>query len=156
MRQARFGPTLLLLFAIGVSSCDDAPLSSSITRSGSSPSPVMNLTGIWSGTAIDSSGVVEMLWQLTQNAGNVTGTVRASTNVGLPLYTGSVAGTLAAGVLTFTVTVPRGSIPELPECSLALTGSATDVQASSMAGIYTGTHSCQGAVEGGRFVFVKQ
>ena len=156
MHRGRLGPILLLPLALVVSACDDPTLSSSITRTGSSPTAVLNLTGAWAGTATDSGGQVQMVWQLTQRGANVTGTVRATNNVGLQLYTGSVAATLAASILTFTVTVPSGSISDLPDCSIALSGSATDVQASSMSGTYTGIHSCLGAMEGGRLILIKQ
>ena len=158
MRRARLTPILpMLLLAILVSSCDSPATSSSIGRSGgASPSQVVNLTGAWSGTATDPLGQVQMFWQLTQSGTSVTGTVSANTIVGVPLYAGTITASLTASTLTFRITVPRGSIIELPDCSLTLTGSATDLQADSMAGTYTGEHSCFGTVQGGRFLLTKQ
>jgi hypothetical protein len=157
MQLVRFCASLpLLLLTFVVSSCDGRPISTSITRSAGAPTAILNQTGAWSGTATDSLGSVHMMWQVTQTAANVRGTVTATTNVGLPLYTGTITGGLVATVLTFTITVPRGSIVEVPECAITLSGTATDVLAESMAGTYAGTHSCLGAVEGGRFLLIRQ
>jgi hypothetical protein len=148
----------LLLFVTVTLACDTPTRSSSVAGvgDGSPSTPVLNLTGTWSGTATDSSGQVQITWQLVQTDSEITGTVTATTTVGAPLYTGTVTGRVVATGLTFTVSITRGSISGLPECSLALTGSVTDVQAGSMAGIYTGTHSCAGAVQDGRLMLVKQ
>jgi hypothetical protein len=156
MAGFRFGPFLLLLSAFAVCSCEDTPLSSSIARLGTAPSAAVNLTGTWTGSAVDSAGRVDMVWQLTQSGSAVTGTVTAATNVGLPLYTGSVSGTLASDALRFTVTVPAGRIADMPDCTLDLSGSVTDIQPNSMAGTYTGMQSCTGAVEAGRLLLIGQ
>ena len=152
---------LVVLLAFGVGSCDDPSVST--MRGGTSspttpttPDSTVNLTGNWAGTATDSLGAVQMAWQLTQTGASVTGTILATNNVGADRYTGSVSGTLGASSLTFTMTAPVGRIVDLPDCSLALNGSATDVQPTSLSGTYTGNHSCLGAVEGGRIILVKQ
>lgn len=147
---------LLLLTAVFLGSCDEPASSSSVSRLASSPSAVLNLTGTWSGTATDSSGQVQLIWEVTHTGANLTGPVRAVSNVGLQLYRGSVAGTVAGNRLTFTVTVETGGIENLPECSLTLSGQTTDLQAASLAGTYAGTHSCSGAVSGGRLLLIKQ
>ena len=160
MPRARFGLVLLLLATAGAGGCDDPQLSSSTSPSQNSPnSPparLNDLSGTWSGTASDEASQVQMVWTLTQTGTSVTGSVSAATNLGRPVYTGSIAGTVTSNVLTFTITVQRGGIVDLPECTLQLSGSTTDLQSSSMAGTYTGVHSCSGAVQGGRFVFIKQ
>ena len=157
MQHVGFGrATAIMVAALSMSACDNPTRSTSVTD-GSSSSPSVNLTGTWSGTAIDASGQVVMTWQLLQSGSAVTGTVIATTNVGAPVYTGgTVTGTLSGTGLTFTVTIPAGSISGLPECSLTLSGSLPDVLANSMAGTYTGTHSCLGAVLNGRLALVKQ
>jgi hypothetical protein len=138
-----------------VTSCADPPLSSSITRSGTSPTGAVDLNGTWSGTASDATGQVQVVWRLIQSGATVTGTVTASTNVGRPVYAGSIAGTYSRGIVNLTVTVPPGSIEDLPDCSISLTASATDVQANSIAGTYAGTHSCLGDIQGGRFFLTR-
>jgi hypothetical protein len=155
MPQARIAPLLLLLAALTSASCNDTPLSSSIARLSTAPTAAVDLTGTWTGSAIDSLGRTDVTWQLTQRGTNVTGTVAGTTNVGAPVYTGSVSGTVSAAGLRFTMTVPAGSMVDLPDCSLNLTGTVTDIQAGSMAGTYTGTHSCIGAIEAGRLLLVR-
>jgi hypothetical protein len=149
---------VVLLFAIIPIACDTPTRSSTIagTGGGTPSTPTLNLTGAWRGTATDSSGLVQMTWQLVQTDSDITGTVTGTTSVGAPLYTGTVTGRLTPAALSFTVSIPRGSISGLPECSLALTGSTTDVQAGTITGIYTGTHSCGGPVLDGRLMLVKQ
>jgi hypothetical protein len=144
-----------LLLAAVTLACETDMSPSGVSGAGSSAT--LNLTGTWSGTVSDTSGQLQMTWRLTQTNRDVTGTVTATTIVGAPVYTGgTVNGTLSGSILSFTVTIPRGSIVEIPNCSITLTGTATDVQPASMSGTYAGSDSCLGAVDGGRLIFVKQ
>ena len=154
MPPRQFCLTLVLVAAATAIACDDPAIST--TRSGSSPTRIEDLTGRWAGTAIDSAGQVQMVWQVSQSGAAVTGSVTAATNVGRSVYAGSIAATVNSGVLTFKITVARGGIVDLPECSLELNGSSTELQQSSMAVTYTGTQSCSGSIQGGRLILIKQ
>lgn len=156
MAHSAFRAALLLLTVLAAGSCDEPASSSSIAGLGTAPSAAADVTGTWAGSAIDSAGRVEMSWAITQNGRTITGTVTGTTNVGRPVYTGSVTGTQSSGTLRFTVAVPAGRIADLPDCSLQLTGALTDIQAGSMAGTYTGSHSCFGPVDAGRILLIRQ
>ena len=147
----------LALVTAAATACDDGPSSPTRISTGGSTAPV-NLAGTWTGPANDSAGQMAMTWVLTQSDRNVAGTFTASTAVGAPIYTGgSIAGMVASGTtLTFTITVPQGSIVDAPDCSATYTGTAADLRADSMAGTYSGSDSCGGTFVGGRFSLLKQ
>jgi hypothetical protein len=137
--------------------CDDTVTNPTRTGSGSGTSTGLNLTGTWVGTAADSSGQLQMTWQLTQSVNTVTGTVTATTTVGAPLYAGgSLTGTASATALSFTITIPRGGIAPLPQCSATFSGSAADITSNGMTGTYSGTDSCGGTYISGMFTLIKQ
>jgi len=137
--------------------CDDTVTNPTRIGGGSGTSTGLNLTGTWTGTAGDSSGQLLMTWQLTQSVSTVTGTVTATTTVGAPLYAGgSLTGTASASALSFTITIPRGGIAPLPECSATFTGSVADITSTGMTGTYSGTDSCGNTYVSGRFTLIKQ
>ena len=70
--------------------------------------------------------------------------------------TRAIAGTVSATTFTFTIAVPRGAVADAPDCTASFTGTADDVQATSMAGTYTGTDTCGGTFAGGRFTLLNQ
>jgi hypothetical protein len=146
----------LALVTAAVLGCDDGPTSPTTISSGGSNAP-LNLAGTWNGPANDSDGQMTMTWVLTQSDRNVSGTFTASTPVGAPIYTGgSIAGVASGTTLTFTITVPRGSIVDAPDCSVTFTGTTDDLRADSMSGTYTGSDTCGGTVVGGRLSLLKQ
>lgn len=147
---------LCLALATAVVACDDGPASPSIGTSNGGAS-ALNVAGTWIGSATDSTRQLTMTWELAQSDRNVTGTFSATTPVGAPVYTGgSIAGTVTSSALTFTITVPRGSVVDFPDCTATLIGTADDVRADSMAGTYSGMDTCGGTFAGGRFMLLKQ
>ena len=154
MKLARVLIGLLTLAAVACGGTDgpDATYSSS-----SGTPPAVNVSGVWAGGVTDSLQQGIMTWRLTQSGGNVSGTVSATSAVGAPLFTGgTIVGSVLGGTLTFTVTIPKGSIADLPDCAITATGSVTDITATGMSGTYTGTDSCRGTIVGGRLNLVKQ
>lgn len=150
-------PIMAVLAVVLTGGCGhDSGIRTSIS-SMAGPSSTLNLSGTWSGTSNDTAGPLLMTWQVTQDNRNVTGTVTATTPVGLPVYTGgTVTATLAGTVLTFAVTIPRGSIADAPDCTVSFSGTAPDVTDTSLAGTYTGSDSCLGDLLNGRLTLLKQ
>ena len=147
----------LTFVAAAALACDDGPGSPLTISSGSGTAATLNVAGTWMGAANDSTRQMTMTWQLTQSNRNVAGTFAATTAVGAPIYTsGAIAGTVSDTAFTFTITVPRGSVADAPECTASFTGTADDVRADSMAGTYSGSDSCDGTFTGGRFTLLKQ
>lgn len=147
--------TVVALALLGIA-CDTATSPTRSTSGGGAPTG-LNLTGTWVGAAIDSSGQLQMTWQLTQSVNTVNGTVTATTAVGAPLYAGgSLTGTASTSALSFTITIPTGGIAPLPQCSATFTGSAADITSNGMTGTYTGSDSCGNTYVSGRFTLVKQ
>jgi hypothetical protein len=152
-RLRTVGAVLMLTAA----ACGSPSAPGTILSNSGGGSSAVNVTGVWSGAATDSLRQVNMTWQLTQSGSSVSGTVAATTSVGAPIYEGgTVVGTVRDTTLTFTVTIPRGGVANLPDCTVALAGSAPDITATGMTGTYNGNDSCAGAIAGGRFTFVKQ
>jgi len=149
--NARAAVTALLVIAL--SACSDREHSSAaIGLPGST-----NVAGTWIGDATDSTRQMTMTWRLTQQDRRVSGTFSATSPVGAPIYNGGgISGTVAEGALAFSITVPRGSIEDAPDCSATFIGTAGDVLADSMAGTYGGTDTCGGTFAGGRFTLLKQ
>jgi Na+-transporting NADH:ubiquinone oxidoreductase subunit NqrB len=147
----------LALVSVVALACDDGPTSPVKISSGNSGSRALAVTGTWIGTATDSTRQMTMTWQLAQSDSNVTGTFTATTPVGAPIYTGgSIAGTVSATALVFTIAVPRGSVVDAADCTATFAGTADDVRADSMSGTYSGTDTCGGTFAGGRFTLLKQ
>ena len=115
------------------------------------PSEPLNLTGTWSGTASDSSGPGRMTWHLTQNGSAVSGTVNATTPGGTVAFNGTISGIVTSSTLTFTITIPAGGIPVLPQCTASISGATTNIIGTSMSGTYSGTNSCTSPFTGGIF-----
>jgi hypothetical protein len=137
--------------------CDGATSPTTSRSTSGEPASTVNVSGVWSGGTTDSLRQTTMTWQLTQTGNVVSGTVVATTTIGAPIYTGgSVAGSVSGTTFTFTVGIPRGSVADLPDCAVTLSGATTDITAAGMSGVYTGTDSCAGAIAGGRINFVKQ
>ena len=130
--------------------------------SGTSPTTIgtssaINLTGTWIGSASDSHREAQLTLKLTQQGTNVTGSVTATTRTSIPLYTGgTLTGSVSGSTFTFAISIPTGSVADAPTCSVALSGSTTDLTAAGMTGTYTGTDSCFGDLVGGRFTVAKQ
>jgi hypothetical protein len=117
---------------------------------------LQDITGVWSGTASDSSGPGRMTWRLTQTGPTVTGTIFLSTPLGTVVFNGNFSGTVSGQALTFSIDVPRGGIPTLPSCSVTLQGTSTTITNTILMGIYAGTNSCTGPFSNGSFNLTKQ
>jgi hypothetical protein len=146
----------LTLLAAGMAACGGGGNALPIGV-GNGGATTLDVAGTWSGSANDSNRQMTMTWQLSQQNRSVAGTFAATTVVGAPIYTsGNISGTLSNTALTFTITVPRGSVVDAPDCTALLAGTADDVRQDSMAGTYTGSDTCGGTFAGGRFTLLKQ
>jgi hypothetical protein len=96
-----------------------------------------------------------MTWLVTTSGSSVSAPVSAAGSLGIISFTGALAGTLSGSTLTFTITIPTGSILGSPNCSASITGSANNVTATTIAGTYTGTNSCTGGLDNGQFTLNK-
>jgi len=110
--------------------------------SGSSPSPtptVINIAGVWSGTALDNilPGASPTTLNIQQSGTSVTGsfTVKAG---GGATGQGTVQGTINGSSFSVTLTILAGGYPTDPKCVQTVTGTL-QVQGSSMTGPYTST-----------------
>lgn len=120
------------------------------------PSPAVDLTGAWAGSASDSSGPGQMSWQLTQTDTSFSGTM-TMTDAGTGVMgQGSVSGTVSGASIHFSIRVAAGGFPSPYEsCTADVTG---DGQASSstITGTYSGSNSCSGAIASGQLTLNKQ
>ncbi len=117
--------------------------------------PAFDLTGTWSGPASDDSGPATMTWRLTQSGASITGSFLAvEPPPRLTNYRGTISGSLSGTSLTFTIDVPKGSIVGLPNCSVAINGTAV-VTANVIEGTYTG-EDCTGPFANGLMSLAKQ
>ncbi len=148
-----------------VAGCND-------TTTPSGPSPILagatggaNLTGTWTGQGSDSSssvmgagsmmgqaGMGQMTWRLTTSGSSVSGTMSFS---GMPgQMPGSMQGVLSGSVLTFTMTMPAGTMMS-PGCSATASGTM-QVNGTTMTGLFSGSNSCNGAFNNGQMTLAKQ
>ena len=117
--------------------------------------PAFDLTGTWSGPASDDSGPTTMTWRLTQSGGSITGSfLGVEPPPHQTQYRGPISGSLSGTSLTYTIDVPKGSIVGLPNCSVAINGSAV-VSANAIVGTYTG-EACTGPFANGLISLTKQ
>ncbi len=133
----------------------------------SAPTPVTaTVTGTWTGTASDSTtaaspgtmmgqgGMGDMTWRLTQTGTQVTGTVGfANMSGGMQ---GTVAGTMDADDMPFTLQMPMGSMMSAG-CSVTATGTAHVTRATmTMTATYAGANACSGAFTDGHMNMVRR
>jgi hypothetical protein len=108
------------IFLIGLmSACSDS------STPAVAPTPTVNLTGTWIGTVTVPDASARMTWTLTQTDMNVTGPVLVALPSGTVLLNGFLTGTLSGSSLTYTITVPPGSIPLQVACSGQIGGTMT-------------------------------
>ena len=126
------------------------------------PSSALSATGTWSGTVADSTtpalgnggmmgqaGMGTMTLQIVQNSSNVTGTMSFS-GMANSMMRGTMTGTLSGEDMTFTMTMPAGSMMS-GTCSVQANGTAhMSGAAMTMPGNYSGTNSCSGAFTNGQ------
>jgi hypothetical protein len=100
-----------------------------------------------------------MTWSLMQTGTSVFGPVLVLLPSGVVLMNGTFAGSLAGDVITYTITVAAGGIPDRPTCTgqLAGTVTATIGLPSTLQGSYALTASaCPTPFSSGNFTLVKQ
>ena len=133
--------------------------SSSAVTTAPGPTPTLTVSGIWAGSASDSttagvpgqmmgqSGMGTMTWQLTQTGNSVKGSMAFS---GMPtLMPGSIVGTMDADDMTFTADMPMASMMS-GRCAATAKGTVhVDRGTMTMTGTYSGSNSCSGAFADG-------
>lgn len=136
--------TLLLLGVIVVAGCDnDSP---------SAPSQTLSLTGTWRGTITVAGASAQMTWALTQTNAAVSGPATVTLSNGIVLLNGTVSGSFANPVLTYTMTVPPGGVPLLPVCTGQVGGTMTATSPNVLTGTYRVTSStCETGITDGTF-----
>jgi hypothetical protein len=120
------------------------------------PSAPTSLTGIWSGTASDSSGPGQMSWQLTQAGTSFSGTATL-TDSGTGLSgRGSVSGTVSNTSIHFSLGVPAGGFDSpYASCTAEVSGDG-QISTASITGTFAGSNSCTGAITSGQLTLSKQ
>jgi hypothetical protein len=94
-------------------------------NSPSAPSGPSNVSGTWAGDLTLQGSTARMTWALSQTGASVSGPVLVVLPNGIVLLNGTLAGTMAGSVLTYTINVAPGAIPSQPACTGQLGGSAT-------------------------------
>lgn len=127
-----------LLAAVGCGGSNTAP----------SQPPSLNLAGTWSGTlrqpGSQGGSTITVIWVVTQVGNRVSGPETVSEPRRGTTYSGTLAGTLTGTQLSLTETVPQGSIPGFPLCSISGAGSFS-ASAASISGTITARFaSCEG------------
>jgi hypothetical protein len=130
--------------AIVVAACGDNSTAPSTT----------NIGGTWTGNLTTPAGTERVSWILTQSGSSVNGTVSVVDPTALPLFNGTLSGTLTGSTLTYAVTIPAGGVPAIPTCTGHVDGTMT-VSGSSMSGSFTGTSTCQVPISGGTLTLAK-
>jgi hypothetical protein len=108
----------------------------------------LNLTGTWTGSTADSSGVLQVNFVLVQTGTSVTGTGTFSGGAsGTGTFTGTVSTT--SNVVTYSTSGAGGG------CTFSATGSGA-VTGNTFSGTYSGTNSCVGPLANGLIALTKQ
>jgi hypothetical protein len=100
-----------------------------------------------------------MTWTLSQSNADVTGAALVTLPSGMVLLNGTLSGTVASSVLTYTIAVGPGGIPTQPACvgQLGGTMTATLGVVSTLAGNYAvRSSSCTTPFAGGALTLNKQ
>ena len=117
---------------------------------GNGPSDAIDLTGIWAGTALDSSGGGEMAWNVQQTGASFAGTVTLTDALTGYKGRGELSGTLSGSTAEFSIAIPLDGFDDpWSACSASVSGSAK-VSSSSLTGAYSGSNACTGGIEDGR------
>ena len=140
----RYAMSLVLGVSLAVtaacsSGSSSNPAAASSTTTTAAPS--MNLAGSWSGKLnnVNSNGgqgqsnPPNVTWSAGQTGSTVTGpiTLTFSDNDGQPhTYVGTLTGTLSGTQLSLALSLPSGSFPESPACSVSGSGTATPTTSS--------------------------
>jgi hypothetical protein len=118
------------------------------------PSKALTVAGSWNGTSVDSQGATVVAWTITQNGGQVSGTVTTqapdpldgSCNACHRNKRGTLSGTITGSVLTMNMQFDAGVDGDpTPICSATMTGAASSIADGQLSGAYTGSDTCEGA-----------
>lgn len=143
--------------------CDHVALFISTAPSGISGN--VCITGVWVGSAADSTGAVmgagptgssanAVTWRVTQTGDAFTGTIEFA---GYPARTPmTVSGTIARTTATFTMSMPRGAIAPVTCSAVAHGVFEMDDRLTRMRGTYSGSNSCLGAFDRGNVSLVRR
>jgi hypothetical protein len=123
------------------------------------PSGPPNVSGTWAGDLTIQGSTSRMTWTLSQTGAGVSGPVLVLLPNGIVLLNGTLAGTMAGSVLTYTINVAAGAIPSQPACTGQLGGSATFTAGTpaTLAGTYSVvSSSCATPFSSGNFTLTRQ
>jgi hypothetical protein len=141
---SRFSPTVaafgLLAGTLALAGCSGSP-----TGPGS-----IDLTGQWAGSASDTTGFGDMVWQVSQSGGTFTGVAEITDRTVNITARGTVSGSILQGSVQFILVIPSGGFDAPFEtCSTTVSGDAT-AGSTSLTGTYAGTSTCGGKVYSGQ------
>ena len=141
------GRRLVITFVAGFAvaaawACQDGPTSpTSIGRP-----PSLNLAGTWSGLigVAQASHSATATWVVAQSGSSVSGPITLNQTAANVSFTGTMVGTLSGSRVAVTYAIPRGNVPNFPDCSMSGTG-AFDANATQMSGTLSITYTnCEG------------
>jgi hypothetical protein len=150
--RVAFGPALVAALVLALAACGDGGGPST----GPSPPGGFDLTGTWRGTASDSSGPGQMVWQITQSGGSLTGTLTMTDTATNLTGRGTITGTIAGATVTFAISIPAGGFDAPHQTCTAQVSGDAQLASSTLTGSYTGTNSCAGAIVSGQLTLDKQ
>jgi hypothetical protein len=117
---------------------------------GTDPSPSVDVTGRWIGTASDSSGAGEMAWEVQQTGDSFAGTMTLTDGATGYKGRGDVSGTVSGSKIEFSIIIPLDGFDEpWAACAASVSGTA-QVGSTSLTGSYTGSNVCTGGIDAGR------
>ena len=126
--------------------------------------PAVDLSGTWTGTGVDSNtntganATTVVTLTLTQSGANVSGTMKTQSldPMGTTCHschrsrTGTLSGIVSGTTLTWNLLFPTDPANDpTPVCGAMLEGTAKDMTASSVSGIYAGEDACEGLIQSG-------
>lgn len=117
------------------------------------PTTSFNLAGLWTGTVGEEgeSDPAQVTWTASHNGNSATGPLTITftdTDNGIPYtFRGMLAGTISGSQLALTVSLPAGTFPEVPGCSMAGSGTTTASNTTISADItVTFSPACLGTI----------
>jgi hypothetical protein len=109
---------LALACALALCACDD-------NATPSTPTQQITVTGRWTGDLTVQGVTGQTVWTLTQSGTSVTGPVTIGLPNGVIFVNGSLTGTLAGSMLTYTIAVGPSGVPTQPTCTGQFSGTMT-------------------------------
>ncbi len=157
----RLAAVVVVLAAAACGSNSSMPMSMNPVGPGTSGG-TRALSGMWTGTAVDSTGSMMgagasmmsgMTWQVTQSGDSFTAVGQFAGHMGGATMT--MSGTISGSTVTFTVAMPSGMMSGT--CTAVATGTLdlNDLM-NQMHGTYSGSNSCMGPFDHGTMSLVRQ